>query len=79
MRKIVLTAGLAALLTATPALATKGPSQGPLSHFIHGAFSTMLVTPPGFSSPDKHRGWFIGRHLGWFKPHNPHFPHPVSP
>jgi hypothetical protein len=48
---------------------------------VQATLQSESSTPPGFSSEGKHKGWFQGRRWGWFKDHNPHWPHasPVSP
>ena len=97
MRKFALAAGLVALAAATPALAEgKGVRHSEASysqskaspqmreafgHIISNAWRRAFATPPGFSSPGRHSGWFRGKHWGWFKPKHPHWPHdpPVSP
>lgn len=98
MRKLALTACLAALVAATPALADGRGQGGPsadssrhsqvsndfresLIRVIRVAWRSEAFQPPGFSSPGRHKGWFFGKHWGWFKPHNPRWPHqpPVSP
>jgi hypothetical protein len=95
MRKLIAGACILALAaTASPALAGGGQGggngnaqqtsnfTGDLGRFVNGFWGRQgfFGTPPGFSSPGKHWGWFRGKHWGWFKPHHPHWPHhPTSP
>jgi hypothetical protein len=85
MRKLATAAALVALTTATPAFADGNGKGGDsfnqhLKQAISGAWQSAVSTPPGFSSPGRHSGWANGKHWGWFKPKNPHWPHdPVSP
>jgi hypothetical protein len=96
MRILIVGAGLLLAATAAPALANGGAGRGGghggnagASHgFGNSAWVTGLVRATyghdwrrGYSRPGNHHGWFHGRHWGWFKPHNPHWPHepPASP